>query len=281
MTYKYGMWIFFLVSIGHLAEHITQVFQIYVLGWLPGEANGILGMIWPWLIDSEVLHYAFALIMLIGIILLRSVFNSCWWDIALGIQIWHHFEHLLLITQAAIGYNFWGSPVPISILQLVFPRVELHFVYNAIVFIPCTVALCKQCAEDYVLKFASITTSLLIVVCFLFMAAKGFAGSDVERTILLLPGGIYTAEDIKANGHLTASEKYKNFQAVHDYAPGPNDKLCPITRTKANPKCTWIINGKVYEFCCPPCITEFVKLAKEKPQEIREPKFYTGLNKWN
>ena len=38
--------------------------------------------------------------------------------------------------------------------------------------------------------------------------------------------------------------------------------------TKANPKFTWIINGQAYQFCCPPCVDEFVQLAKEKPDEI-------------
>ena len=48
---------------------------------------------------------------------------------------------LLLITQATMHHNFWGSPVPVSVLQLVFPRVELHLFYNTIVFIPMVIGM--------------------------------------------------------------------------------------------------------------------------------------------
>jgi hypothetical protein len=95
-----------------------------------------------------------------------------------------------------------------------------------------------------------------------------------ERQLYLTPGGKYTAEDIKANGNMTASQKYAGFKASHDRNPRPGDKICPITDTKANPKCTWIVGGKTYEFCCPPCIDEFVRLAKENPDKIKEPEDY-------
>ena len=38
-------------------------------------------------------------------------------------------------------HNFWGKPVPCSVLQLVFPRVELHLFYNSIVFIPMVIGM--------------------------------------------------------------------------------------------------------------------------------------------
>lgn len=61
--------------------------------------------------------------------------------IAFWIQFWHHIEHLLLQAQAILHVNFFGQPVPTSILQLVVPRVELHLFYNAVVFIPMVVAM--------------------------------------------------------------------------------------------------------------------------------------------
>ena len=83
--------------------------------------------------------------MLIGLWLLRSGFTGAkdhwWWTMALGIQFFHHFEHLLLQTQAIIGHNFFGRPVPTSIVQLWVPRVELHLFYNTIVFIPMVIAM--------------------------------------------------------------------------------------------------------------------------------------------
>jgi hypothetical protein len=97
---------------------------------------------------------------------------------------------------------------------------------------------------------------------------------DEERQLYLTPGGLYTAEDIKANGNMTGSEKFKNFKANHDIKPKAGDKICPITLTKANPECSWIIGGKKYEFCCPPCVDEFVKLAKEDPKAIKAPEEY-------
>lgn len=99
-------------------------------------------------------------------------------------------------------------------------------------------------------------------------------GDDEERQLYLTPAGLYTEADIKANGNATASQKFKGFKAEHDLKPKPGDKTCPITMTKANPKCVWVVGGKTYEFCCPPCVDEFVKLAKENPQDVKEPGAY-------
>jgi len=98
--------------------------------------------------------------------------------------------------------------------------------------------------------------------------------ADEERALYLTPGGIYTEADIKANGSVTAGEKFKGKMAKHDMKPKAGDKICPITMTKANPKFTWIIGGKSYEFCCPPCIDEYVLLAKTSPKEVLDPSEY-------
>jgi len=95
-----------------------------------------------------------------------------------------------------------------------------------------------------------------------------------ERQLYLTPGGKYTEADIKANGNRTASQRFKGVISSHDRKPKSGDKICPITRTKANPNITWVVGGKTYEFCCPPCIDEFVQLAKEHPEEIKEPGSY-------
>jgi len=104
------------------------------------------------------------------------------------------------------------------------------------------------------------------------MPAK--VADESERKLYLTPGGKYTEADIKANGNVTASVKFAGFKAEHDLKPKPGEKICPVTLTKANPKCTWVVGGKTYEFCCPPCVDEFVQLAKEKPDEIKEPEEY-------
>lgn len=97
---------------------------------------------------------------------------------------------------------------------------------------------------------------------------------DSERKLYLTPGGIYSAADIQANGNVTASQRFKDFKASHDINPKSGDKICPVTLTKANPACSWIVGGKKYEFCCPPCVDEFVKLAKEDPNAVKEPENY-------
>lgn len=97
---------------------------------------------------------------------------------------------------------------------------------------------------------------------------------DDERQLYLTPGGKYTEADIKANGAVTATNKFKGLKSSHDMFPKLGDKICPVTKTKANPQFTWIVGGKPYEFCCPPCVDEFVKTAKATPDEIKQPADY-------
>lgn len=87
------------------------------------------------------------------------------------------------------------------------------------------------------------------------MPAK--VANDEEQDLYLTPGGRYTAADIEANGNVTASQKFKGIKSDHDMKPKVGDTLCPISGTKANSKFKWIIDGKSYEFCCPPCVAEF------------------------
>lgn len=105
-------------------------------------------------------------------------------------------------------------------------------------------------------------------------AVSSSAGVDEEMELYLKPGGRYTEADIQANGAMTAARKFQGTQAAHDMYPKPGDKVCPITRTKANPKFTWIVDGKAYQFCCPPCVDEFVSMAKEQPDHLKPPEEY-------
>ena len=142
--HKVALRAYLILVLSHWAEHILQAIQIFALGWPRPQARGALGMIWPWLVSSESMHYAYALAMLAGLFLLRPAFTGesrRWWDISLGIQVWHHFEHLLLLGQAVVGANLLGQAVPTSIAQFFFPRVELHLLYNGLVFLPMVVAM--------------------------------------------------------------------------------------------------------------------------------------------
>ncbi|MBI3300103.1 MAG: hypothetical protein HYZ75_18200 [Elusimicrobia bacterium] len=135
---------FMFIVLAHWAEHLTQAWQVYALHWPRPKAGGMLGLWFPWMITSEVLHYGYALVMLAGLWLLKPGFtgrSKAWWTAALYIQFWHHIEHGLLQGQAIAGQNLLGSPVPLSVLQLWIPRVELHLFYNAVVFVPMLVAM--------------------------------------------------------------------------------------------------------------------------------------------
>jgi hypothetical protein len=142
--HKAALMVFMAVVVAHWAEHLAQAFQIYVLSWPRPEAGGVLGLAFPVLVTSEWLHYGYAIVMLVALVMLRHGFagrSRTWWNIAMWIQVWHHFEHLLLLLQAVTGAHLMGKPVPTSIAQLVFARVELHLFYNAIVFVPMVVAM--------------------------------------------------------------------------------------------------------------------------------------------
>jgi hypothetical protein len=128
----------------HWVEHLTQAWQVWALDWPRPQARGALGMPFPWLISSEWLHYAYAIAMLVGFWVLRHGFTGrarTWWNVALAVQAWHHVEHLLLLVQAISGVYLLGKAVPTSVAQLLFPRVELHLLYNAVVFVPMVVAM--------------------------------------------------------------------------------------------------------------------------------------------
>ncbi len=139
-----ALWVFMAIVLAHWGEHLAQAYQIWVLGWPISKSNGILGLWYPWLIKTEALHYGYALVMLIGIWVLRKGFvgrSHTWWMVAFWIQFWHHIEHLLLIIQATTHHNLMGKPVPYSIIQFFIPRVQLHLFYNAIVFIPMVIGM--------------------------------------------------------------------------------------------------------------------------------------------
>lgn len=139
-----ALMVFTLIVLSHWAEHAAQAYQIWVLHQPLKEARGVLGEPFPWLVQSEWLHYGYALVMLAGLLLLRQGFTArarTWWTVALILQFWHHIEHLLLLAQKMTGHFLDGRPVPTSIAQLAFPRVELHLFYNAIVTIPMAIAM--------------------------------------------------------------------------------------------------------------------------------------------
>ena len=121
----------------HWMEHIVQAYQFFVMHWSRQMSMGLLGIYYPWLMKTETLHYGFALVMLIGLWVLRKGFTGTsytWWMVAFWIQFWHHFEHFILFYQAQTHQFWFGGSVPTSVGQIWIPRIELHLIYNALVF---------------------------------------------------------------------------------------------------------------------------------------------------
>ena len=142
--------VFAVIVVAHWAEHLVQAFQIYAMDWPVAEARGVVGLWFPWLIESELLHYAYAIVMLAMLWMLRDGFSGAarqWWMLAFWLQFWHHIEHLLLLLQAALGFTIGSGPVPMSLLQFFVPRVELHLFYNTVVTAPMIVAMCLHLRE--------------------------------------------------------------------------------------------------------------------------------------
>ncbi|MBC8134689.1 MAG: hypothetical protein H8F28_02245 [Fibrella sp.] len=98
--------------------------------------------------------------------------------------------------------------------------------------------------------------------------------SAADKALFLTPGGLYTLADIEANGNASAYQKYASVVPDHDAKVKAGDQVCPISETKPNPQLTWVIGGKTYQFCCPPCIAEFVKKAKTDPKSVLAPEAY-------
>ena len=132
---------------GHFAEHIIQLYQLYVLHMHPKLAGGILGLYFPQLAQNEVLHIGYNSLQLTGLLLLLPMFvrigakAKLWWRIAIIAQSWHFFEHVLLQIQFLKGQYLFGATHQTSLLEFVFPRAELHFTYNLLAFTPTMIAV--------------------------------------------------------------------------------------------------------------------------------------------
>lgn len=97
---------------------------------------------------------------------------------------------------------------------------------------------------------------------------------EEERRLYLTPGGRYTRADIEANGVKTPREKFGDAAAGHDLEPRRGSWVCPVASACSTPGFSWVIGGQPYRFCCPPCIGEFVRLAKDAPDRVRKPEEY-------
>jgi hypothetical protein len=132
------------LMVAHWLEHLVQAYQVWGLGYERHHAGGLLGQIFPWLMHSEWLHFAYAVLTFAGLLVLYRAFEGpalVWWKTALAIQAWHLVEHTLLFAQAQGGFTLFGAKEPTSVLQVFFPRIELHLFYNSVVTVPIVIAM--------------------------------------------------------------------------------------------------------------------------------------------
>lgn len=154
--------IFNLIVLSHFAEHVAQMIQLYLLHWARSKCLGLLGLLYPVLVHSEWMHFLYSLFMVLGIyIFTPDITNKTakyWWKFTLFLAVLHNIEHFLLLEQAITNQYLFKSNFPISIGQVIFPkiglkilkqRIELHFLYNIIVIIPMIISLKIQKLNNF------------------------------------------------------------------------------------------------------------------------------------
>lgn len=143
------MKIFGVLMIAHWLEHLFQAYQVYVLHMDRICALGMLGMRYPWLIRTESLHFVFAwltvvMFYLAGVNYFTSELAIKLWVVGWVVSFFHLIEHALLFVQAVSHHYLFGAAQPISLLQLLIPRIELHLFYNTLVTILMLLSLAEE-----------------------------------------------------------------------------------------------------------------------------------------
>jgi len=175
-----------ILQAGHVTEHVVQLLQFIFIynpqagcyGWswqgYCSLAHGIFGEL-----NREVVHFVWDGIILIACIVLRIHFRktkNIWLTLALIAAVAHQLEHCYLFGEYALNPNFYyngGYFLGIHIvnglaaqngvlgyngvLGSLFPfinpilpsRINLHFIYNTLVFIPMVLAFRQQVRQIY------------------------------------------------------------------------------------------------------------------------------------
>jgi CRP-like cAMP-binding protein len=175
-----------ILQAGHVGEHVVQILQFIFIynpahgcfgwGWqgFCGDAHGVFGEL-----DREVVHFIWDGLILIATIVLRIHFwksKNIWLTLALVAAAIHQVEHIYLFgnyelnsyfyyhggvflgihvpnglgaQDGILGYNgLLGSAIPA--INVILPsRINLHFLYNTLVFIPMVLAFLKQVQYIY------------------------------------------------------------------------------------------------------------------------------------
>lgn len=132
------------IQTAHMAEHVAQVIQKFVLH--SDAAHGLIGRL-----DLEPVHFwfntsylVFLIFMVMGWVLWRRDISRCteWWPLLSGIlgfnlivQMYHEAEHSVKLAQ----FLDTGMHGTAGILGSHFDLVLLHFVINLVVFLPLVI----------------------------------------------------------------------------------------------------------------------------------------------
>ena len=171
---------------GHVMEHVVQMLQFIFIynpqagcyGWswqgYCSLAHGVFGEL-----NREVVHFVWDGIILVACIVLRIHFRktkNIWLTLALIAAAAHQLEHCYLFGEYALNPNFYfnggyflgihiinglaaqngvlgyngvlGSLIPF-INPILPSRINLHFIYNTLVFIPMVLAFRQQVRQIY------------------------------------------------------------------------------------------------------------------------------------
>ena len=171
---------------GHVGEHIAQMLQFIFIydpsagcfGWswqgYCSLAHGVFGEL-----DREVVHFVWDGLILVATIVVRVHFRKAqniWLTLAVVTAAIHQVEHCYLFGNYVFNHNFYlhggyflgihivnglgaqngilgyngllGSAIP-AINPVLPTRINLHFIYNILVFIPMVLAFRKQLRSIY------------------------------------------------------------------------------------------------------------------------------------
>lgn len=176
-------------QLGHVVEHIVQVFQIHVLDMRAPDARGLLSPL-----DTEWVHFLWNDWILIAIALLLVAYpgiRSLW--VAAAFSTWHAIEHAYLVAGYLVtgisgqpgllaAGGLIGGGLPIS-------RPDLHLLYNLAELIPLLlafrIALRAGQADRPMRESAPVRPRRAVTAAGLALAAVTLAtgGSLLGRTI--------------------------------------------------------------------------------------------------
>jgi|SRR5262245_21074970 len=115
----------------HMMEHVAQMVQIHILGWMFKNSHGLFGAAF----DVELLHFLFDSVWIpFWTIYLIYVRRDIWMIIMLPLALLHCAEHIVIMDYY-LKTGIVGSPGIMAMGGLVgspLSRPDLHFWYNAL-----------------------------------------------------------------------------------------------------------------------------------------------------